>query len=329
MLRKALIVLAALGALAVLAVVVPTLGSLDWGRHHAAATAALPLFDGETEGLVRIPARGMQFRARVAGLAGPGEGVILLHGFPETSHMFVPLIEAASARGHPVVAFDQRGYSPGARPGGIDAYLYPELVADVTAVADAVGFDRFHLVGHDWGCVVGWGVTSRNPERVVSYTAMSIPHPQVLIPALREGLPSYVRVFTLPGVPEAMLSWGGMRRLRENVYGGLPDEARQEYLAVFSEPGALTAALNWYRGILGSIDVVGDSFDARLEPPVLFVWGTREPWVTAERREAQRAYVRELEELELDAGHSLMQERPRAVVEATLGHIRKASLRTR
>jgi pimeloyl-ACP methyl ester carboxylesterase len=156
---------------------------------------------------------------------------------------------------------------------------------------------------------------------------MSIPHPQVLIPALREGLPSYVRVFTLPGVPEAMLSWGGMRRLRENVYGGLPDEARQEYLAVFSEPGALTAALNWYRGILGSIDVVGDSFDARLEPPVLFVWGTREPWVTAERREAQRAYVRELEELELDAGHSLMQERPRAVVEATLGHIRKASLR--
>ena len=325
MLRKVLLVLVGLVGVAVLGVVGPVLASLDWERRHAAATAALPLFDGETEGLVRIPARGMEFRARVSGLAGPREAVILLHGFPETSHMFAPLSEAAAARGHPVVAFDQRGYSPGARPEGVDAYLYPELVADVVAVADAVGFERFHLVGHDWGCVVGWGVASQNPDRVLSYTAMSIPHPQALIPALQQGLPSYVRVFTLPGVPEAMLSWGGMRRLRDDVYGHLPAEAREEYLAVFSEPGALTAALNWYRGILRSIDAVGDAFVARVEPPVLFVWGTREPWVTEENRAAQRAYVRRIEELELDAGHSLIQERPRAVVDAALAHIQRAS----
>ena len=99
---------------------------------------------------------------------GTGDPVILLHGFPETSAMWTPLIEAAASDGFRVVAFDQRGYSPGARPDDVAAYAVPALVDDVLAVADALGFQRFHLVGHDWGCVVGWSVASLHPDRVTS-----------------------------------------------------------------------------------------------------------------------------------------------------------------
>ena len=131
--------------------------SLDWNHKHRAETAALPMLDAETHnGLVRIAANGMEFRARVAGLDNTGPGVVLLHGFPETSAMWIPLIELLSDQGFRVVAFDQRGYSPGARPEALDAYSIPQLVDDVFAVAQATGMQQFHLVGHDWGAAVGW-----------------------------------------------------------------------------------------------------------------------------------------------------------------------------
>ena len=322
MLRKILIWLGALIVLAIAGVLTSSLTSLDWDRRHTSATEALPLVGARGDGLVRIPARGFEFRARVAGLSGEGAGVIMLHGFPETSMMFEPLMTAAAAAGHRVVAFDQRGYSPGARPDGVEAYQYPKLVADVLAIADAVGFDRFHLVGHDWGCIVGWGVAAQNPDRVISYTAMSLPHPATLIEGMQNDMPTYIQIFNVPGLPETMLSFNDMAAMRSPE---LTDALQEEYLAVFSEPGALTATLNWYRAILQSIDVMGEAFNARVEPPVLFLWGTREFFVNDDVRERQRPYVRSLQELELDAGHSILLDQPEAVIEATLDHIRKAS----
>ena len=131
--------------------------SLDTEYGHTRRVEMLqPLSPSTSRGLVQIRARDLSFRARVAGLGSAGPALLLLHGFPETSIMWDPLIESAESAGFRVVAFDQRGYSPLARPVGVDAYRLPELVADVFAVADAVGFERFHLVGHDWGAIVGW-----------------------------------------------------------------------------------------------------------------------------------------------------------------------------
>ena len=116
---------------------------------HSEATVALPRFTpSTTDGLVRIPTHGLEFRARIAGFANTaGEGVILLHGYPETSIMWEPLIAKLAGDGYRVVAFDQRGYSPGARPGSAAAYVMEELVKDVIGVVDEVGFRRFHLIG--------------------------------------------------------------------------------------------------------------------------------------------------------------------------------------
>lgn len=316
--------------LAVGVVATSVLLSLDWDRRHRETTARLPVLDEATTGpeptLVRVEANGMTFRARVAGLDNDGPAVVLLHGFPESSAMWLPLVRAAAAAGHRVIAFDQRGYSPGARPDDVSDYGVPELVGDVVAVADAAGFDRFHLVGHDWGCVVGWGVTIRHPERVLTWNGLSIPHPGALAAELRAERPAYIRIFTAPLVPEAMLAWNDFANLREGAYAGATPAQREEYLSLFAEPGALTAALDWYRAITTSLA----GSDADVGPvegvPTLFLWGTRESWVNANRLALQRELVRApYVERELDAGHFLMQEQPEAVVAAVLAHLSRGA----
>lgn len=323
-LKRLLLVVGLLLVAGAVILVTGSLLSLDWDREHSARTAALPLLSvRQPDGLVRIQANGMTFRARVAGLANRGPALILLHGFPETSAMWGPLIEAAVPAGYRVVAFDQRGYSPGARPEGIDAYVVPELVADVLAVADAAGFDRFHLVGHDWGCVVGWAVAIQHPERVRSWSGLSIPHPGSLLADLRREPPTYITLLTTAWLPELALSFNGLALLRRSSAEGLTSEQRDEYLAVFSEPGALTASLNWYRAIAASLEE-GDAAAGPVEVPTLFIWGTAEPWVTEEALERQRTLAAgSYEELELDAGHWLIQEETEAVVAAVMEQLRR------
>jgi pimeloyl-ACP methyl ester carboxylesterase len=323
MVRRIGIAVLALVGLGVAVLVGGSLLSLDWGRAHSARTGQLPLLgDATGQGLVRIPANGLEFRARVAGLDSGGPGLVLLHGYPVTSAMWEPLIGPAAAAGYRVIAFDQRGYSPGARPAGVEAYRIDRMVEDVVAVADAAGFEDFHLVGHDWGCVVGWIVAVRHPERVRSFAGLSIPHPGPMIQQLQGGLPTYIRVFNTPWVPELIFSFGGFALLRKGLPG---DEAlRDEAVAVLAEPGALSATLNWYRALPSSLaGFAGESFEVR--PPTLFVWGTREGWVNPERLERQRALVRgPYHELEVDAGHWVVEEQTGAVVERILGHLQAA-----
>ncbi len=210
--------------------------SLDHEFEHTSRTEALPLLVlGVSDGLVRIPARGMMFRARVAGLEQDGPAVIMLHGFPETSMMWEPLIEEAVAAGFQVVAFDQRGYSPGARPDGVEPYELSEVVADLFAVASAVGMERFHLVAHDWGSIAGWLATKENPDRILSYASLSIPHPSTIGAAnAADSIPSYIRFFQRPGLAERLLFALDSRLLR-GMYSEMPPDLLTEYLAVFSE----------------------------------------------------------------------------------------------
>ncbi|HZR81883.1 MAG TPA: alpha/beta fold hydrolase [Candidatus Binatia bacterium] len=325
-------IVAGLVAVIVLLVVIAVTGSLlslDWQRSHSAATRALPVFTGFGDGapaLVRIPARGMEFRARIAGSRGPG--VILLHGFPVTSAMWDPLLPAA-ADGYRIVAFDQRGYSPGARPEGAAAYAAPELVADVLAVADAVGFERFHLVGHDWGSVAGWGLVLRAPERVLSWSALSIPHPTAFLSALADDpdqkqRSGYFRFFGTPWLPELFFTWNGLAVMRSGIYAPMTPAQREEYLQVFAEPGALTAALDWYRAIGLSRQSAGD-VSPLVTVPTLFLWGTRDPAVSRSPVEAQRAYMKgPFREVELDADHWVMEEQGPRAIEEIRAHWRRS-----
>ena len=277
-----------------------------------------------------VAANGMTFRCRVAG--GTGEPVILLHGFPETSHMWVGLLPKLEAAGYRCVAPDQRGYSPGASPEGIGHYRYQDIASDVAAIADACGFDRFHLVGHDWGAGAGWAAVALYPGRIVSWAALSVPHVGAFGAAIRDDpdqqqRSQYITFFQEPGVAEAALSADNYAALR-NIWTTSDAEEVAEYLSVFSEPGALTAALNWYRGSRG-VDPSDPAVTfGPVSTPTLLIWGNQDQAIGRIGVEnAAKFMTGPYRFVELDAGHWLVQEEPERVTSEILAHLRANPIR--
>lgn len=329
MIRKLLFAIVFLIAGAIIVLWLGAFTSLDHDRTHGAATATLPEFDpqlaaSEDPVLMQISARGMVFRARVAGFPGDAGNVLMLHGFPETSIMYEQAIGELARAGYAVVAFDQRGYSPGARPEALEDYAVSALIDDARAVAEAVGFDRYHLVGHDWGAAVGWLLVMQDASQVLSWTALSIPHLVAYGEAMQtdpdqQSRSSYISFFRTPWLPEVLFSFNDFSMLRNSVYAEHPAAVTEEYLQVLSEPGALTAALNWYR----ASDLQGAaSGQPEISIPTLFIWGASDPVVGQAALDAQRDYFNgPFNELELDTGHWLMQTRPAATTSAILNHL--------
>ena len=225
--------------------------SMDSDFSHTNATNDLPKFSPTIgNGIVNITIGDMTFRTRIAGFNGDPskEVVILLHGFPVTSAMWVDLTGPLEEAGYRVIAFDQRGYSPLARPETLNSYIISKLTNDVFEVADTIGAEEFHLIGHDWGAVVGWSAVLSNPSRITSWTALSLPHPAAFGAALaddpdQQDRSSYVYFFQTPWLPETVFSFNNFSLLK-TLLGGMSDEKMKEYINVFSEPGAMTSALN-------------------------------------------------------------------------------------
>jgi pimeloyl-ACP methyl ester carboxylesterase len=225
---------------------------------------------------LEIEAAGLTFTGRAC---GPHEGrrVLCLHGFPQTSWAWRDQLWALGHAGHRAVAPDQRGYCGGARPTQTSDYGTEHLIADVIALADSMEMDRFDLVGHDWGGLLAWVVAARHPERVRSLSVISTPHPVALQRALAGGDEEQAArgdattALQESDEPERLLlgpdgDGSGLRRLLSG--SGLDDEDADIYVTALSEPGALTAALNWYRAIDGSalVDL------AAVRVPTLYVW---------------------------------------------------------
>ena len=158
---------------------------------------------------LEIDANRLTFTARAAGPQG-GRGVLLLHGFPQTSWSWRAQLSELGDEGYRAVAPDQRGYSVGARPLPVSDYRLDHLVADVLALADAMEMDTFDLVGHDWGGMVSWVAAARRPDRVRSLSVVSTPHPLALRAALgsdpvQVGRSAQMDAFRRPDVPERLL----------------------------------------------------------------------------------------------------------------------------
>ena len=221
---------------------------------------------------MQIPVGDMVFDAYAFG-EPDGELVLLLHGFPQSGwewrHVWPGLVEA----GYRVVAPDQRGYSPGARPDGVPAYAMGELVGDVVGMLDGLGVERAHVVGHDWGAAVAWQVAGRHPERVRTVTAVSVPHPVAFSEALagdadQRERSQYMRLFQVEGKAEEVLLRDGEGGLR-TFFGGAEATADVErYVEAMQEPGRLTAALNWYRA---ASRASVDGFPP-VTVPTMYVW---------------------------------------------------------
>ncbi|GAA4474085.1 alpha/beta hydrolase [Rhodococcus olei] len=208
-------------------------------------------------------------------IAGPPDGtpVVLLHGFPETSHCWHPVLPALTAAGYRTIAPNQRGYSPGARPVGVEHYTVDRLVDDVLGLLDTLGIESAHLVGHDWGAAVAWSTAAHHPDRIDTLTAVSVPHPAAFGWALREDADQqarsrYIGVFRQGDSAERILLADDGRRLRE-VYAGVDASLVDAHVGLLTQPGALTAALSWYRA-MGR----GFASTPAVSVPTTYVWST-------------------------------------------------------
>jgi len=256
--------------------------------------------------------------------AGPADGdlVLLLHGFPQSKEMWAPQMEALAAAGYRAIAFDQRGYSPGARPEGVEHYRIRHLVDDALAVA---GDEPFHVVGHDFAAVVAWHLAAKHADRIRTLTALSVPHPVAFATALasptadQRTRSSYISFFQQVDVAEGLLLSGGLAAmLRAAGYPGDVDER----VAAMSEPGALTAALNWYRAIgIGLVAGVGT-----IAVPTMYVWSTGDVAVGREGAEATAAHVGGPYRFEVLEGvsHWIPEEVPDTLTRLLLDHLGSA-----
>jgi pimeloyl-ACP methyl ester carboxylesterase len=246
------------------------------------------------EELLRVDVGDLTFDVRADG-PEDGRPVLLLHGFPETSGCWAAVTPLLTEAGLRTYAPDQLGYSPGARPDDMGAYSTPNLTQVTADLMTALDLGQADVVGHDWGANVAWALAAWHPDRVRSLTAVSVPHPAAYTVAYRtdpeqKERSGYIRLFWQQGKAEEVLLADDARRLRRMLTGGegdngVPAEAIEEYVAVLSAPGALTAALNWYRAMSSSERV------DRIEVPTTYVWSDGDVAIGRTAAEACANYV--------------------------------------
>lgn len=275
---------------------------------------------------VQIATRsGLTFTADVAGPAG-GVLVLLLHGFPESRHSWRAALPELAAAGYRAVAPDQRGYSPGARPdtANLDNYLFDKLVADAIDIADASGAAgrRFHLVGHDWGGQVSWGVADRYPERLASLTVLSRPHPLSFRRALQEDPDQKNRSrhhgkFLEADTADKLLA-DNARLMREGLFGQSAESVKQ-HLGILGTKPALEAALAWYRANKG---LSGDF--GRTRVPTLYIWGDADATVGPAAAKGTGEFVGAAYAMEVlpGVGHFVMDQAGARVADLLLAHLK-------
>jgi pimeloyl-ACP methyl ester carboxylesterase len=206
--------------------------------------------------------------------------VLLLHGFPGDAGTWSDVAARLASDGFRCVSFNQRGYSPNARPQEVDAYRVDRLVGDALALVDHLGEDSVHVVGHDWGAIVAWHLAASNATRLASLVAVSTPHPGAFAQALPRSTQAlrslYALGFQLPVLPERTLLAGRGALMRAGLRAsGLSQAWADRYTSSMLEPGRLTAALNWYRAA-GRASISGYPAPSDVTVPTTFVWGTRD-----------------------------------------------------
>ena len=276
---------------------------------------------------VQIKTRsGLSFTADVAGPAG-GVLVLLLHGFPESRHSWRAALPELAKASYRAVAPDQRGYSPGARPdpANLDNYLFDKLVADAIDIADASGAagKRFHLVGHDWGGQVSWGVANSHPERLASLTSLSRPHPLSFRRALQEDPDQKHRSrhhgkFLEPETADKLLA-DNAKAMREGLFGQSAESVKQ-HLSILGTRPALESALAWYRANKGLSGDFGP-----IKVPTLYIWGDADATVGRVAAEGTGEFVSAAYALEVlpGVGHFVMDQAASRSTELLLAHLKR------
>jgi len=252
-------------------------------------------------------ATGVDLDVAVAGNpANPA--IILLHGFPESHRTWRHQIPEL-AKTHFVIAPDQRGYARSSKPAAVSDYAPDKIMADVFALADHFGRATFTLVGHDWGGAIAWGAAMTQPHRVERLVILNAPHPYRFQQTLRDdpaqqrasGYIGFIRNTRIDRSRLLAAAFGNslVRRLATLAVG----RERAAHLDEWSQPGAMTAMLNWYRAAAAMTPASDTTPAPVITQPTLVIWGMRDRYLLPVQIDGIDALVTDLTLVKLDAGH--------------------------
>jgi pimeloyl-ACP methyl ester carboxylesterase len=278
-----------------------------------------------------LGANGIEFHIVEAGEPG-APLLLLLHGFPEFWWAWRKQLTPLAVAGFHVVAPDLRGFNLSSAPQGMPAYQLDIVAADIVALSDALGADRIHLVGHDWGAVIGWWVAARYPDKLKQVVLISGPHPQAWArqalsnpgQALRSA---YIAFFQLPWLPETALGARGFARLksamrRSTRERSLDPHTLDQYARAWERPDSLSAMLNYYRALRR---LRAEPPLASIRPPVLVLWGDKDRFLGRGVMEASAALCENGQFVAIEgASHWLHWEDPERITAEILGFLRVA-----
>jgi pimeloyl-ACP methyl ester carboxylesterase len=227
--------------------------------------------------------------------AGPKSGIpiMLLHGFPEFWYGWRKQISALAEAGCRVIVPDQRGYNLSDKPQGVKAYCVDTLVEDIMGLVNALDYEKVNLVGHDWGAAIAWMLAIQHPDKLHRLGIINVPHPAVMRRFLQRDFEQmrhslYALFFQLPWLPEMILKIGnwsvaanGMRS--SSKPNAFREEDIEKYKEAWSQPGAMTAMLNWYRAAMWYRPPITN--DMRVHVRTLILWGVND--VALSRRMAR------------------------------------------
>ena len=259
--------------------------------------------------------------------------VILLHGFPESHRTWRDVLPDL-ARDHFVLAPDQRGYARSSKPADVADYAADRIIADLLALADRFGLPTFTLVGHDWGGAVAWMAALQHPQRVARLVIVNAPHPFVFQRTLFDDMAQrrasqYIRHFRDTSIDRGLVG-AGLETFFGTTFARVLTKAvagkdKAAYLDEWSQPGAMTAMLNWYRASAIVVPAMDEEpprpafLDAPFPPvtqPTLVIWGMRDKALLPSQLDGLGALVPDLTLVEVDAGHFVPWENAPAVIRA-------------
>jgi pimeloyl-ACP methyl ester carboxylesterase len=264
---------------------------------------------------------------------GEGPLVVLLHGFPEFWWTWRHQIPVLAAAGFRVVALDMRGYAESDKPPRWQDYRMEILAADIAALITELGEERAHVVGHDWGAAVAWGVATFHPEQVDRLAVLNVPHPERMLHTLQTSFGQlrrswYMFFFQIPWLPERLMRWGG-RRTFENLYKEAKpgaytaeDVARSE--AALLGPDGLRGPINYYRAVLRQSPRRAKAQFKPIPAPTLVIWGEQDRHLMAKMADPDPRLVPDVRVERLpDASHWVQHDEPERVNALLVEHLQR------
>jgi pimeloyl-ACP methyl ester carboxylesterase len=243
---------------------------------------------------------------------GEGPLIVLLHGFPEFWYGWRLQIQPLAAAGFRVVAPDTRGYNLSSRPDGVAAYDVGKLAEDIRGLIHERGAQSARLVGHDWGGSIAWATAMNHPEVVDRLAILNAAHPRTLSRGLHH--PGQLRkswyffFFDLPDLPESVVranNWHFFRHFLHDARPAYTAEEMDRYIEAWSQPGAATAMINYYRSSVRTSPKAAEAAIRPISAPTLVIWGQQDRYLGPELAEPDHDDVPNLDRVErlADASH--------------------------